>query len=88
MGESQIGTKVLTFQGKMQEEEEKEDKKEKWYCKQCSSGSFFRQITLPDYIEEEKANCKFKNGKLTITIPKKMTEGNEKPGKELVVEVE
>jgi len=83
----QLQDGVLTMSGSMQEEKEEKDKKEKWYRKECSSGSFYRQFTLPDYIEEDKVKCKFKNGKLTIIVPKKAEAETVKQGKKLEIEV-
>ncbi|MDD5025854.1 MAG: Hsp20/alpha crystallin family protein [Candidatus Peribacteraceae bacterium] len=73
---------ILTLQGEMKDEQEEKDKK--YYCRQCSSGSFFQRIALPHGIDASKAKCSMKNGKLRITIPK--TE--DKHMKKLTIEVE
>jgi len=63
---------LLTISGTMHQEQEEQERK--YYCKQCSSGSFCRQISLPATAEEAKAECAMKNGKLTVTIPKRKEE--------------
>lgn len=77
---------VLTLQGKMQSETEEKDKKKKWYRKECCSGSFYQSFTLPTYAAAEDIKCKAKNGKLTVSVPKKQLP--EKPaGKKLPIDV-
>jgi HSP20 family protein len=70
-----IDGNVLTVSGEMSEE--KEEKDEKFYRKERSSGHFSRSITLPNYIEAEKAECDAKNGSLEITVPKKNHSGKK-----------
>lgn len=70
-----IDGNVLTVSGEISEE--KEEKDEKFYRKERSSGHFSRSITLPNYIESEKAKCDAKNGSLKITIPKKKHSGKK-----------
>lgn len=77
----------LTLQGNIQEEKQEHDKDKKWLCKQCSRGSFYQRFTLPSYVDSSGIKCKAKNGKLTITIPKKAEE--KKPeSKKLPIETE
>lgn len=78
---------TLTLQGKMQEQKEGQDKDKKWLCKQCSSGSFYQKFTLPNYADASSIKCKAKNGKLTVTIPKKAEE-KKLEGKKLPIETE
>jgi len=64
-----VHNNVLTIAGRAQEEQEQEDRE--WVCRESSYGEFTRQVRLPDYADGSKANCKVKNGVLTIVIPKK-----------------
>ncbi len=82
-----LDNNVLALQGKMQTEKEEQDKKKKWYCKQCSSGSFYQKFTLPSYADASSIKCKAKNGKLTVSIPKKAEE-KKLEGKKLPIETE
>ena len=52
-----------------------EEKNKDYYLKEISSGSFSRSVRLPPNINESKIDAVFKNGILTISIPK--TEQNE-----------
>jgi len=52
---------------KKQEEEEKE---KGYYRRETSYGSFERIIDLPTEVDENKADAEFRNGVLTITLPK------------------
>lgn len=75
---------VLTIQGTM--EEEKEEKGKKWYRREASRGNFFRQLSLPQGIDEKSVKCKMRNGKLMITVSKP---SEVKPsGKTLQIETE
>ena len=57
-----------------------------WYRKECSCGSFYRQVSLPSSADEERIKCKAKNGKLTITIQKKPEAKVD--SKSLIIDVE
>ncbi|HCU58408.1 MAG TPA: hypothetical protein DIC64_00310 [Alphaproteobacteria bacterium] len=59
---------VLTLSGQRQEEISEENKN--YYLKETSNGAFKRSVRLPKNIDESKIDAVFKNGILTITIPK------------------
>lgn len=59
---------VLTIRGEKKKEEEKKD--EKYYCRETYSGSFQRSFRLPTGVKSDQVDAKFKNGVLTIDIPK------------------
>ena len=59
---------ALTIRG--EKKEEKEDKGKDYWHKETSYGSFSRVIPLPDGLDTEKADARFKNGVLTIALPK------------------
>lgn len=64
----EIEEDIVTIRGqrKMEEETPKE-----YLHQECYWGKFSRTILLPSEIKPEKAKIKFKNGILTITLPKK-----------------
>jgi len=58
---------VLSIRG--EKKEEKEEKDDDYWYKETSYGSFQRSIALPEGINQEKVEAKFKNGVLNIEIP-------------------
>jgi HSP20 family protein len=64
----QISENVITISGEKKTEEKLEEKD--YYFRECSTGSFRRQIPLPEGTEGEKARAVFKDGILEIRIPK------------------
>ncbi len=59
---------VLRIRG--EKKNEKEEKKKDSYYRECSYGSFSRDIRLNNAVEWEKAQAKYKNGVLTVKLPK------------------
>ena len=59
---------VLTVKG--EKKEELKQKGEKWYRMERTHGAFSRSIRLPSAVDGSKVNAVFKNGVLTITVPK------------------
>jgi HSP20 family protein len=59
---------VLTLEG--EKHTEKEEKDERTYRRERRYGSFLRRIPLPTTIDPAKVKAEFKNGLLTITLPK------------------
>ncbi len=57
---------------------EKESKDEKYYSIERSYGSFRRILSLPSDANDKEIDAKFKNGVLTITIPRKAEEKHNK----------
>jgi HSP20 family protein len=64
----QISENVITISGEKKTEEKLEEKD--YYYHERSTGSFRRQIPLPEGTEGEKAKATFKDGVLEIKIPK------------------
>lgn len=62
---------LLTIQGTTKQE--KVETKEGYYRSERQYGSFYRTLTVPQSIDFEKAKVAFKNGVLTITLPKSDT---------------
>lgn len=59
---------ALTITG--EKKEEKEDKDKNYYRVERSYGSFRRMIPLPGQVNADEVEAVFKNGVLTITLPK------------------
>ena len=66
--EVSVNKESLSIKG--EKKEEKEDKAKGYYRMERSYGSFSRTIPLPVEVETEKVEAKFKNGVLSITLPK------------------
>lgn len=49
---------------------EKEEKDERWHRVERSYGAFSRTVRLPAPVDASKVTAAFKNGLLTITLPK------------------
>jgi HSP20 family protein len=59
---------VLSIKG--EKSEEKEDKGKDRYLSERRYGSFQRAFRLPDGVDADKIAASFKNGVLTVTVPK------------------
>ena len=59
---------VLVIEGKREISSEVDEKN--YYRKEVRSGLFHRTIALPISVKAKKAGADFKNGLLTITLPK------------------
>jgi len=60
--------RMLTIKG--EKHKEKEEKDEKYHRVERSWGGFTRTITLPAGVDTDKVNATFKDGVLTIKLPK------------------
>jgi len=59
---------VLTITG--EKKAEREDKDEKYFRVERTYGTFTRRVLLPVPVDEGKVGAAFKNGLLTVTLPK------------------
>lgn len=59
---------VLSISG--EHKEEKEEKMDDYYLQERRYGSFYRSLVLPCAVQESRVEATFKNGQLTVTIPK------------------
>lgn len=59
-------------------EEKKEEKKKGYYRKEISSASYRRVIPLPAAVKGNKADAKYEEGVLKVTIPKAEPKKKEK----------
>ena len=70
---------VLTLSGEKTEESEKEEKD--YHVSERRFGSFRRSFQLPSAADQNKVSADFKNGVLTIALPK--TAKAQKPSKKI-----
>lgn len=63
-----ISRGLLTVSG--ERKAEREDRQGGLYLSERQYGSFKRSIPLPPTVDPDKAEAKFKNGVLTLTVPK------------------
>jgi len=59
---------VLRIRG--EKRNEREEKKKEHYYRECGYGSFSRDIPLGDGVDWNGAKAKYKNGVLTVKLPK------------------
>jgi HSP20 family protein len=59
---------ILTL--KSEKKQEKEEKEEQYYRVERSYGAFARTFRLPASVDGSKVSASFKNGLLTVTLPK------------------
>ena len=70
--ELDLKDRVLTLKG--ERKVENEVKKENYFRKEISYGSFQRAFTLPEGVDQEAIKAEFKDGILTVEIPKAKVE--------------
>jgi HSP20 family protein len=72
MDESNIDVKfsdgTLTIKG--EKKDEREEKKKDYYLSERRYGSFQRSFAVPGSVDTDKIEAHFKNGVLTVTLPK------------------
>ena len=61
---------TLTIKG--EKTAEKEEKGKTWHRRECTSGTFFRSVTLPVEIDPDHVEAVEEAGVLTITLPKRV----------------
>jgi HSP20 family protein len=59
---------TLTIRG--EKKEEKEEKKKDYYLSERRYGAFERRFRVPEGVDADKIEAAFKNGVLTVTLPK------------------
>jgi len=65
-----VANNVLTIEGMRQTSKETADQNKGFYAQERSYGSFARSLPLPGPVDESKISAEYKNGVLTITLPK------------------
>jgi HSP20 family protein len=64
----QLNNNVLTISG--EKKEEKEEKGKTYHRVERSVGTFSRSITLPCSVKEDKIDAQYRDGVLTVSLPK------------------
>jgi HSP20 family protein len=72
-----LDNRILTIEGKVSEEEEKEDKNRHYYFKSISKESFSRLVQLPGNIDEDSVTADYKDGVVTVRVNQK-SDSNKK----------
>lgn len=75
---------MLTIQGVRETETQNQDEKTGFYSSERSYGSFARSVALPGPVDESQIKADYKNGVLTITLPKE--KGAENSAKKIAVQ--
>ncbi len=68
---------------KGEKKEEKEEKEADYYLSERRYGSFERRFTLPEHVDADKIEARFKNGVLSVTLPKSAEA--QKPEKKITI---
>lgn len=68
-----INNDMVTIRGKR--EHKKESESSDYYYRELYWGAFSRSILLPEEVDSDRAEASFKNGLLTIKLPKINKEG-------------
>lgn len=79
--EVNVEERVLTLRGERREE--KEEKGKKYHRVESSYGSFMRSFTLPEDADEDQIAANYKDGLLTVRIPR--TEPKETKAKKVEI---
>ncbi len=66
----ELANRTLTIRGDKKKETTEENKN--FHCIERSYGSFQRVLSLPNDAEEDGIEATFKNGVLTITLPRNL----------------
>jgi len=72
---------TLTIKG--EKRDEKEEKKKDYYLSERRYGSFQRSFSVPGSVDADKIKASFKNGVLTVTLPK--TDEAQKSEKKIAI---
>ena len=80
----EVAAPGMTKMEKKTENDEK-DKKGKYLRREFSYSRFQQIMVLPENVEKDKIDAKVENGVLTIDIPKKVVEPEEKRMKEIAI---
>jgi HSP20 family protein len=78
----QIDNDVLSISA--EKKDEKSDDNSRFTRKEFSYASFERRFTLPELVESDKINAEYKDGLLSLTLPKK-EEAKVKPTREIKI---
>ncbi|MGQ0633810.1 MAG: Hsp20/alpha crystallin family protein [Planctomycetaceae bacterium] len=66
----QVTENTITIKGERKEEKEEKGNGRSFHRIERRSGSFLRTITLPCHVNQERVDAAYKDGVLTVTLPK------------------
>lgn len=72
----EVEDNYLRISGKREEEREKKEKSH--YVKEIRRGSFERAVHLPDLVDQDQVTAEYKDGLLTVRMPKQPQPENKK----------
>ena len=67
----ELDNDVLTISSETKQENENNERNEKFTRREFSYSSFKRAFSLPDSVDSEKISASYKNGVLEISLPKR-----------------
>jgi HSP20 family protein len=70
-----------TIEVSAEHEESKEDKDKNWLRRERSTMSYYRALELPDELKTDNVDAEFRDGVLTIKLPKANPKPEHKPKK-------
>lgn len=71
---------MLTIEGEKHDEYREKDEKKHYHVYERSYGNFARSFTLPNFVDDKHIKAEFKDGVLTVHLPKAAeTKHNGKP---------
>ena len=70
----QVNEGYVTIRGERKDEDEQKDKKGNYLRREMAYGQVERTIALPETADLDKCEAKFRNGVLTLEMPKKAEE--------------
>lgn len=62
---------ILTLTGARKAEHQEESRDRTWHCVERSWGSYSRSVRLGDGVDSARVSAEYKDGVLTVTVPKK-----------------
>jgi len=71
----ELNENMLTIQG--ERKQEKKEERRGYAYSECTFGSFYRAIPLPEGVDSSKATAEFRNGVLEIAMPAPRREENQ-----------
>ena len=68
--ELSVNENVLTLKATIEEAKEEGDEKSVFHLRENTFASYYREIRLPFEVDADKADADYRNGILTVTLPK------------------
>lgn len=72
----EVRDRVLTVSGERKTQTEQKNEDTKYYMRELSYGKFSRSVVLPDNTDPEAISADYKDGVLTLTVPRTQEKKN------------